>query len=143
MTKNIQCVVHGLIIKDSKVLTYEVQDKVKKKSFFRLIGGHIEFGESASDALIREFKEEIDEEIKIVQKLDVFENIFIYKGSPQHEFVSLFEVEFLNKDIYDIDNIVGCEGPYRTFNAKWIDNNQFLSGQKVLYPPEVLDYLSK
>ena len=78
MNRKIQCVAHGLVLKKSKILVYEVNDKVKKKSFFRLIGGHVEFGESASDTLIREFKEEIDQEIKIVQKLEVFENIFIY-----------------------------------------------------------------
>ena len=57
MKKNIQCVAHGLVFNKSKILAYEVEDEVKKKSFFRLIGGHIEFGESASEALKREFEE--------------------------------------------------------------------------------------
>ena len=71
-SRNIQCVVHGLVLKGSKILVYKVEDKVKKKSFYRLIGGHIEFGESASNALKREFKEEIGEEIQIVQKLVLY-----------------------------------------------------------------------
>jgi len=139
----IQCVAHGLVIKGSKILVYSVEDKVKKRIFFRLIGGHIEFGESASDALKREFEEEIDQEIKIVRKLNTFENIFIYKGSNQHEFVSLFEVELLNKDIYEANIIIGHEGPERTFEAKWIEVNEFINNQKVLFPPEVLNHLSK
>ena len=143
INSNIQCVTHGLVLKDSKILVYEVEDKVKKKTFFRLIGGHIEFGESASAALKREIKEEIDEEIEIIQKLKVFENIFTYKGRSQHEFVSLFEVRFLNKNPYSKNIITGHEGPHRTFKAKWIDVSDFDGIQKVLYPPEVLDYLSK
>ncbi len=143
MKKNIQCISHGLIVSGSKILVYDVEDKVKKKTFFRLIGGHIEFGESASEALKREFKEEIDQEIEIICKLDTFENIFVYKGSKQHEFVSLFKVEFLNKDIYNSNVIVGQEGPDRTFEAKWIEVSEFRNNKKVLYPPEVLSYLSK
>ena len=141
--KNIQCVAHGLVLKGTKILVYKVEDKVKKKSFYRLIGGHIEFGESASNALKREFKEEIDEEIEIIQKIKVFENIFTYKGKDQHEFVSLFEVKFLNKNPYNKNIIIGQEGPHRTFEAKWIDISDFDDIQKVLYPPEVLEYLSK
>ena len=143
MKKNIQCVAHGLVFNKSKILAYEVEDEVKKKSFFRLIGGHIEFGESASEALKREFEEEINQEIQIISKLDVFENIFVYKGDNQHEFVSLFEVKFLNKDIYKKNNITGHEGPTRKFYAKWIDIGEFQSRQKILYPPETLNYLPK
>jgi len=143
LKKNIQCVTHGLILNQSKILVYEVEDKIKKKSFFRLIGGHIEFGESASEALKREFIEEINQEIQIVRKLDVFENIFTYKGDSQHEFVSLFEVKFLNKDMYKKNNIIGHEGPNRKFYAQWIDFSEFQDNQKVLYPPETLAYLTK
>ena len=143
MKINIQCVTHGLVFNESKILVYKVEDKIKKKSFFRLIGGHIDFGESASDALKREFKEEINQRIKIIQKLDVFENIFFYKGNNQHEFVSLFEIEFSNKDIYKKENIIGQEGPHRTFNAKWIEIHKFKNKSKRLYPPHILNYLSK
>ena len=143
MKTNIQCVTHGLVFNESKILVYKVEDEIKKKSFFRLIGGHIDFGESASDALKREFKEEINQKIKIIQKLDVFENIFVYKGNDQHEFVSLFEIEFLNKDIYKKKNIIGHEGPHRTFNARWIKIQEFKNNNKVLYPPNILRYLSK
>ena len=142
-SRNIQCVAHGLVLKGSKILAYKVEDKVEKRSFYRLIGGHIDFGESASDALKREFKEEIDEEIQIVKKLDVFENIFTYKGKSQHEFVSLFEIKFLSEKPYSKNVIIGHEGPHRTFKAKWIDFRDFDGIQKVFYPPEILSHLSK
>ena len=141
MKDKIQCVVHGLSVHNSKVLVYSVEDKIDQKNFFRLIGGHIEFSEAASEALIREFKEEINQKIKIVKELDIFENIFFYNGKNCHEFVTLLEIEFLNKEIYDQDNIVGNEGPNRTFNARWIPVSEFKDKNRTLFPPQVLDYL--
>ena len=138
---NIQCVTHGLVTCKDKILVYKVIDSFDNKSFYRLIGGHIEFGEPASSALKREFKEEVGQDIEIVSHLESFENIFFYKGKTKHEFLSLFKVEFIDKSIYDKDKIVGIEGPDRTFVAKWIPLIEFTENRKYLYPPKVLDYL--
>ena len=138
---NIQCVSIGLISNKSDLLVYQVTDQVSNNSFFRLIGGHIEFGESAVEALKREFKEEIDQEIININSLGVFENIFFYKGKEQHEFVSLFSCDFSNKEMYKKKEIIGYEGPSRTFNARWIDLNQFKNNHKILYPDQILKYI--
>ena len=138
---NIQCVSIGLISNKSDLLVYQVTDQVSNNSFFRLIGGHIEFGESAVEALKREFKEEIDQEIININSLGVFENIFFYKGKEQHEFVSLFSCDFSNKEMYKKKEIIGYEGPSRTFNARWIDINQFKNNHKILYPDQILKYI--
>ena len=138
---HIQCVVHGLVVYKTKVLVYSVEDQIRKKTFFRLIGGHIDFGEEASDALIREFKEEINEDIKIVEQLDVFENLFFYKEGKQHEFVSLFKIEFCNKKMYSKKDIIGNEGPDRCYKANWISIDEFKNKNKVLYPPNIVRYL--
>tara|TARA_Y100001970_G_C13830540_1_gene649476 strand:- start:159 stop:578 length:420 start_codon:yes stop_codon:yes gene_type:complete len=137
----IQCVSHGLVIDQNRILVYKVTDRVSSKSFFRLIGGHIEFGESASKALIREFKEEINQGIRIVKQLNTFENIFFYNGENRHEFVSLFEIEFVNELVYKQDSIIGSEGPNRTFTAKWIPVEEFKNNNKMLYPPVILNYI--
>ena len=138
---NIQCVSHGLALSKDKILVYKVTDIVNKKSFFRLIGGHIEFGESASVALKREFKEEINQNIRIVQQLDTFENIFFYNGKNRHEFVSLFQIEFIDESVYQKNNIIGNEGPNRTFAAEWVSIKKFKNNHKILYPPNTLNYI--
>ena len=137
----IQCVSIGLIKNKSNILVYEVADKVSHDSFFRLIGGHIEFGESAVEALKREFKEEINEDIINLNPLGVFENIFFYNGRQQHEFVSLFSCNLANKEIYNKEEIVGHEGPDRTFNAFWMNINQFKNNKKILFPDQILNYI--
>ena len=139
--KHIQNVALGLIIKDSSILTYSVKDKISKDIFYRLIGGHIDFGEDSKVALSREFREEIDQEIKVVKQLDVFENIYFYNGNDCHEFVSLFLVEFLNKDIYELDSIIGKEGPSRTYKARWLSISSFKDSYRKLYPSEILNHI--
>ena len=118
-----------------------MKDKVSNDVFYRLIGGHVDFGEPSEVALIREFKEEIDSEINIVKQLDVFENIYFYNGNNCHEFVSLFLVEFLDNKIYELDCIVGNEGPTRTYEAYWLPTDDFKNNQKSLYPSEILNHL--
>ena len=137
----IQCVSIGLVSNASNILTYQVIDKISHNSFFRLFGGHIEFGESAVDALKREFKEEINEDIMNINSLGVFENIFFYNGKDQHEFVSLFSCDFVNKEVYNKKEIIGHEGPHRTLNASWISIDQFKSNKKILYPDQILNYI--
>ena len=137
----IQCVSLGLISNKSDILVYQVTDHVSNNSFFRLIGGHIEFGETAIEALKREFKEEIDQEIININSIGVFENIFFYKGKEQHEFVSLFSCDFLNKEMYKKKEIIGHEGPSRTFNAHWMHIDQFKNNHKILYPDQILKYI--
>ena len=139
--KHIQNVALGLIIKDSSILTYSVKDKISKDIFYRLIGGHIDFGEDSKVALSREFREEVGQEIKVVKQLDVFENIYFYNGNDCHEFVSLFLVEFLNKDIYELDSIIGKEGPSRTYKARWLSISSFKDSCRKLYPSEILNHI--
>ena len=119
----------------------ECLKEISKNSFFRLIGGHIEFGETGVEALKREFKEEINENIINIKSVGVFENIFFYNGKEQHEFVSLFSCDFVNKEMYKKKEIVGHEGPDRIFHASWEPIDQFKNEKKVLYPDQLLNYI--
>ena len=49
--------------KENKILVSEGNDKVKNETFYRSIGGGIEFLENSKDALKREFKKELNIEI--------------------------------------------------------------------------------
>jgi ADP-ribose pyrophosphatase YjhB (NUDIX family) len=60
----------------------------------RPLGGSVEFGESAKDAVIREFKEEIDVEVSILAGPMVLENVFVHEGQKRHEILFIFDLEF-------------------------------------------------
>ncbi len=49
----------GIIWRGDELLLAEGYDPSKRQTFYRPLGGGVEFGERASDALIREFDEEL------------------------------------------------------------------------------------
>ena len=79
----------------NKILAMEGYDSVKQETFYRLIGGGIEFGEKAEDTVVREFREELGLDIKITRFLGTSENIFTYEGKPGHEIVLFLRLSLL------------------------------------------------
>ena len=96
--KEIRPIVLGLAIKDNKLLVSEGFDKVKNQTFYRCLGGGIEFLEKSTDALKREFKEEINIDIVIKDFLGISENIFTYEGKNAHELVFYYNINILTED---------------------------------------------
>ena len=136
--KEIRPIVVGIVEKDNKILVQEGFDKVKNQEFYRALGGGIEFLETSEQALIREFKEEINADIKILDKLDVVENIFEYEGKKAHEIVFIYNVEIPNEQIKNEYLII--EDEVKSY-AKWIDKEEFISNKKIVYPEISKDYL--
>jgi len=79
--KQFEICVRGVIQKQNKILV--CWHKEKKHYFFP--GGHIEFGESAKKALIRELKEELDIVVKKLSFIGTVENIYIEKRDKYKE----------------------------------------------------------
>src|ERR1700676_783984 len=72
-------------------------------SFQRPLGGHVEFGEYAVNALHREFGEEIGQRLTGVRLLGVLENIFPWQGGTEHEVVFIFSAAFVDEASYGIE----------------------------------------
>jgi ADP-ribose pyrophosphatase YjhB (NUDIX family) len=58
--------------------------------FHRLLGGHVEFGEAAVDAVRREILEETAAELLDPRRLGILENRFVYEDQPGHEIVFVY-----------------------------------------------------
>lgn len=128
----------GIAKKDNKILVGIGYDKVKKQTFYRALGGGIQFGETSKDAVKREFQEEIHADITVKELLGVTENIFTYQGKTGHEIVFLYSIEIPNdnfKNDYEINDEVG------KYNAVWVDIDDFKSGKKIIYPEGFLKYI--
>ena len=136
--KEIRPIVLGVAVKDGKLLVSEGFDKVKNQTFYRCLGGGIEFEEKSDIALKREFKEEIDASINVGDFLGISENIFTFNGKNGHELVLFYNVDINEKDYKDEYVILDekCHSP-----VKWIDINEFKNNEKILYPEEVLKYI--
>ena len=136
--KEIRPIVLGLAVKDNKLLVSEGFDNVKKQTFYRCLGGGIEFLEKSTDALKREFKEEINIDIVIKDLLGISENIFTYQGKNAHELVFYYNINILGKDYKEEYVVTDDNGQTK---AVWIDINEFKNGNKILYPQEVFKYI--
>jgi len=127
----------------SELLVMHGYDAVKPETFYRFLGGGIEFGETGDVALRREIREELQQEIRIIRHLGYFENIFVYAGKPHHEIKQIFLAEFIDQAVYRqekfevVENYEGQTNPI----ASWMAISEFRSGGKILYPAGVLDAL--
>ena len=134
--EEIRPIVLGLAIKDNKLLVSEGFDKIKNQTFYRCLGGGIEFLEKSTDALKREFKEEINVDIVVKKFLGVSENIITYQGKDAHELVFYYNIDILDKDYKDEYINTDDNG-----KAVWINIDEFKNGNKILYPEDVFKYL--
>ena len=99
--------VAGVAIYDNKLLVHRsvIDD------FWSLPGGRCEFLEISKDTLIREMKEEIGVEIRIIRPLYFVENFFYFEGKNYHELSIFYLIEFPpdSKLVFEKDEFYGKE----------------------------------
>lgn len=96
MQKPFHHLARGIFVKEGRVL---IAHAIGHNNTF-LPGGHIEFGESAKDALIREIKEEIGVNCVLGKFLGIVEHKWERQGVLHCELNQLFEVD---SDEIDVD----------------------------------------
>ena len=136
--KEIRPIALGLAIKNNKLLVSEGFDKVKNETFYRCLGGGIEFLEESKEALKREFLEEINVDITVKDFLGISENIFTYQGKKAHELILFYSIEISDENYQEEYKVIDDHG--ETI-AKWIDIDEFKNKNKILYPEEVFKYI--
>ncbi len=86
--------------KKGQFLLFRGFDKINNEYFYRPLGGGVEFHETAKEALVREFLEELGQQIIVGDQFKVIENLFTYEGNKSHEIVFLFEARFADQSMY-------------------------------------------
>ena len=126
------------------ILASQGYDPVKDEFFFRPLGGQIEFGEYAAEALRRELLEELQAEVSEVRYLATLENIFVFDGKPGHEIVMVFDGKLADESLYSqpvIERIDTHSG--EKIKAYWKHISEFGPGKPPLYPTGLLELLLK
>ncbi len=136
--KEIRPVVLGIAKKDNKILVSEGYDKVKNQTFYRCLGGGIEFFETSQEALKREFKEELGIDIEVDDYCGISENIFTFQGKKGHELVLLYNIKIKDEDYKEIYPMIDDDGESE---AIWVNIEDFKNNSKILYPEEIFKYL--
>lgn len=84
--------VGAIILRDGKVLM--ARNPREKRAFYYSVGGRVKFGESLTDAVIREVKEETGVDCEIDRLAAVHENFFSDDdGVPFHEVAVFFVIK--------------------------------------------------
>ena len=86
-----------------------------KDAYGYLPGGHVEFGESSAEALIRECEEEFGTSIQVGPLLLIQEQLFEQRGRSRHEVTVVFHVEHS----LSASEPVESKEPYIEF--RWLD----------------------
>jgi 8-oxo-dGTP pyrophosphatase MutT (NUDIX family) len=86
-----------------EILLSRLRDEQAGETFYRPIGGGIEFGELSEATLVREFREELSVEVVEHELVETLENTFTFQGNEGHEIWFLYEVEFAEGWPYDRD----------------------------------------
>lgn len=124
------------LIKNSQgqYLYHQGRDRVRNETFYRPLGGGIDFGELAEATLKREMLEELNEEVIIHKRLGLFENIFKYEQRFGHEIVILFSAEFKNRNVYEKKELEIHEHNGLRSTAVWRSLEEIKHEKAHLYP---------
>lgn len=139
--KQIKAKALGIFQHDGKLLVFEGYDPVKDETFYRPLGGGIEFGETGAQAMAREIREELGAEVTKVRYLGVSENIFIGDGKDGHEIVLLYAAELIDAALYEQAEFEVVEPSDATFRAVWMPLSDFADGRTPLYPEGLIAIL--
>ncbi|MGW4522826.1 NUDIX hydrolase [Amycolatopsis sp. NPDC004378] len=139
MGSSIRPIALGLIRRREQILVFEGRDDVKGETYYRPLGGGVEFGERSEDALAREFREELEAEIRVGERLGVLENVFTWRGRPGHEIAFVYHAEFVDAGFYAREEMKILDDPA---TARWVDVEDFRDGSKILYPDGLTRLLS-
>ena len=131
----------GVFREGDRVLVARAVDRVTGEGFYRPLGGGVEFGERAADALAREIVEELGGAIQDVRLLGVLENVFEYEGLPMHEIAFVFDARFSDPTWYQRGELPVIEAGAGWEPARWISLEAFSSGRERLVPDGLLPLL--
>ena len=128
---------------NGRILVSEEHDPSKGETFYRPLGGGIEFGEHSEETIHRELMEEIGAEVKELVYLGTLENIFVFDGKPGHEIVQVYDGVLKESGLYEQAVISGHEADVNLpMKVLWKRMDEFGPGRLILYPDGLFGLLA-
>lgn len=124
--------VAGICVRDGKVL---LQTTTGEDRSFAFPGGHVAFGETNAQTLIREFKEEIGADISVGDLKWVAEIFFPWGNRPCHQICLYYMVDIQNPEIPQDGSFLAkehLEGRNFDLEFHWVPLEQV--GEPAVYP---------
>ena len=132
MEPHIETIARGVCIKDGRVLLCLPKDR----SYSYLPGGHIEFGETGREALVREMKEETGLDATAGDLLGVVESSFVQKGEKHCEINLIYKMSLGGLEgLGGLGGLEGLESMEDWICFDWVSCDKIDSAN--LLPPEM------
>lgn len=133
--------VAGLLVHNEKVLLQRPQNDTS----YAIPGGHVALGETTEETLVREFKEEINADIKVDRLKWIGEIFFPWGDKPCHQICLFYNVLLTDNSAIPLSGtFLGTEQlEDKSFKLEfsWIDIKDIETIK--LYPVEAKRYLSE
>ncbi|NWG06550.1 MAG: NUDIX domain-containing protein [Chloroflexi bacterium] len=123
---------------NDRILVFEGHDSIKNETYYRPLGGGIEFGESGEEAVRREIMEELHSEIEELKHLGFLENIFVHNGKTGHEIVMVYDGVLKTRELYAQAEMEVEEANGERIRVLWKNLDEFGEGKSILYPDGLL-----
>ena len=147
----INAVALGVVLRDNHIPLEPMAKWLNVGLMWRSIGGFTEFGEGSEDAVVREFKEELNRDVEVVRLLEVSEHLFEFEPDSGplrgHEITVLYELRFAAHDEpTDLEPIASFEhdapaGDEHSI-ARWLPTSELLAGEHPVYPANLMERLA-
>ena len=141
--RRIRTLAVGVCRHGDRILVERGRDSVKGQRFFRAIGGGVEFGERAADAVRREWREELDLDVHVLALLGVLESIFTYEGRAGHEVVFAFDVRVTDGRAHERDELHSTDDEGVLHEAVWVSLGELAAGTTPLHPQGLRELLRR
>jgi len=130
----IQVTVLGIVCRGDEYLFQKLTDP-SAETFYRPIGGGVQFSEASGEALEREFDEELGISISAGPVVGTIENRFTWDDDSAHEIVILREASFDDDALYKQSSFEGIDaGGTIEYEASWETIEDIVADPKPLYP---------
>lgn len=125
-----------LIEHENRWLLQEFFHPETHERYMRFLGGAVEKGEYAREAVIREIKEELRSEIEDVELLTVAEHIFPFQGDTRHQVIFVFRGRLMDESLFEKEDI--CIHEFgKTWRAIWVEKQDIKNGTIALRPSAI------
>lgn len=142
MPAGIRVVALGAVQRGPELLVEQIEDPQTGEPFYRLLGGGVEFGEHSSDAVVREFHEELGVSFVDPEPVGTFEDVFTHDGATKHELWRVYEGDIEEDWPYEHDRFRFQEPEReRPQVAHWLSPEMLRQEETTFYTPEILDAL--
>jgi ADP-ribose pyrophosphatase YjhB (NUDIX family) len=132
-----------VVWREREILVSEGRDPVDGQTFYRPLGGGVEWRELSAAAVARELREELGTDLEDLRKLGVLENVFSYAGRDLHEIVFVYEGRLCDRSLYERDRLRAVEAGGDPLTVLWVPIDRFGEGGATLYPEGLLELLDR